>query len=345
MRPESKISEYTLTWLLAPHDLDTPELADDSGVGRLPYGLPPEIGEAWIESLALSDGIQLFRAVHSMEASAKGQLVTILDVDTSSEAPVFCAQIILYGRSCHYEYWQGRNRSPVEILAGPGLDTFRYHQEWRGSVMVEGGVTSEMRSVIVPNATMIALLGESVAMDLIDQIGLSKKCPTVVRPVPFYVSAPLRECLSGQFSGLVRKLYAQARVLDYLSALLQHFSKDHVTHECPHRKSIHELHDDLLSLEGRVPTLGELAKKYGMSVRRLNEEFAAEYGKSIFNFVTDYRLEQAHISLLIGEMPMKVVAARLGYSHVNHFIAAFKHKFGYTPGSLHKTKSKMISVG
>jgi len=33
---------------------------------------------------------------------------------------------------------------------------------------------------------------------------------------------------------------------------------------------------------------------------------------------------------------MKVLAARLGYSHVNHFIAAFKKKFGYPPGSLRK---------
>jgi AraC-like DNA-binding protein len=31
---------------------------------------------------------------------------------------------------------------------------------------------------------------------------------------------------------------------------------------------------------------------------------------------------------------MKVLAERLGYSHVNNFIHAFSKRFGYSPGSL-----------
>jgi len=33
---------------------------------------------------------------------------------------------------------------------------------------------------------------------------------------------------------------------------------------------------------------------------------------------------------------MKTLAHKIGYSHVNHFITAFKKKFGVTPGSLRK---------
>jgi AraC-like DNA-binding protein len=36
---------------------------------------------------------------------------------------------------------------------------------------------------------------------------------------------------------------------------------------------------------------------------------------------------------------MKVIAERLGYSHVNHFITALKRKFGYPPGSVRKAHS------
>lgn len=35
-------------------------------------------------------------------------------------------------------------------------------------------------------------------------------------------------------------------------------------------------------------------------------------------------------------LPMKVLASRLGYSHVNNFINAFKNRFGYSPGSLRR---------
>jgi AraC-like DNA-binding protein len=52
--------------------------------------------------------------------------------------------------------------------------------------------------------------------------------------------------------------------------------------------------------------------------------------------MTDHRLAQAHALLQTEQISMKVLAARLGYSHVNHFIAAFRKKFGYPPGSLRK---------
>lgn len=117
------------------------------------------------------------------------------------------------------------------------------------------------------------------------------------------MSAPLQGALSGPYTGIARKLHAEARVLDYLA---------------------------------RLSTRGELAQQFGLSARRLNDAFAAEYGQSIFNFVTGHRLDEAHASLLAGHTPLKVLAARLGYSHVNHFIAAFKRRFGYPPGSLRR---------
>jgi AraC-like DNA-binding protein len=59
-----------------------------------------------------------------------------------------------------------------------------------------------------------------------------------------------------------------------------------------------------------------------------------EYGESIFSFLTNYRLEQARMAIEKSGQPLKVIAHRIGYSHVNHFITAFKRKYNYTPGSL-----------
>jgi AraC-like DNA-binding protein len=35
---------------------------------------------------------------------------------------------------------------------------------------------------------------------------------------------------------------------------------------------------------------------------------------------------------------MKVLADRIGHSHVNHFIGDFKKKYGVTPGSVKKNR-------
>lgn len=338
MNTKARIASYMLDWLMAPDAAGLLSAEDGPDATHLPYVLPPGVGEAWVESLALRDGIVLFRAVHMLAPSPTGQLVSLMDVNTAPAEPVFNAQVWLSGLACHREYWRGRNQAPVDIIATPGHDTFRLHQEWQAQILVEGGTTSEMRSVILPDALMRSLLGEGAAQHLLDALGLCEARPTVVRPTPAHISAPLREAMSGQFSGAARKLYAQARVLDYLAGLHHYVTREHKVFkkERTHHRQIQDLHRHLLHLEGRIPNLSELANDFGLSARRLNEEFAAEYGASIFNFVTSHRLEQAHASLLAGTTPMKVLSARLGYSHVNHFISAFKRKFGYSPGSLRR---------
>lgn len=337
MKTAIPVASYTLAWLLAPDDAGVIRHDDTFATTHLPYALPPEVGTAWAESLALHDGIVLYRAVHALAPSPPGQLVTLLEVQNAPAEPVFGAQVWLAGLCCHREYWHRSARPAVDIVAGPGRDTFRHHREWRATVQVEGGVTSEMRSVSVPDSMLRALLGEAATQDLLHALGLSKAQPTVVRPLPLHVSVALHDAMSGQFTGPARKLYAQARVLDYLAGLHHYVTTEHTPRqERSHHKRIQELHHHLIHLEGRMPTLNDLANEFGLSARRLNEEFAEEYGQSIFNFVINHRLEQAHTSLLAGTTPMKVLAARLGYSHVNHFIGAFKRKFGYPPGSLRR---------
>lgn len=334
MTEKRRFAPYELKWLTSPA---SSTLVDEFAVERQPYLLPREVGNAWVESLALRDGIALFRAVHDMAPSSDGQLVHLMDVGFSPEEPVFNAQIWISGIGCHREYWHGTGRPPAEIIGRPGHDTFRVHREWQSSILVEGGLTSEMRSVVIPLAMLELLLDQESIESLLNVLGLSAHRPTVVREIPLHVSAPLRAALASHVFGPARRLYAQARVLDYLAGLVEHLSFDrHGIKERRHQRRIRDLHDYLIHLEGRLPTLTDLADEFGLSARRLNEEFASEYGASIYKFVTSYRLQQAHTSIQTSAIPMKVLAIRLGYSHVNHFIAAFKREFGYSPGSLRK---------
>jgi AraC-like DNA-binding protein len=277
----------------------------------------------------------LYRAVHALQPSPSGQLLPILEVENESENFVFNAQIFLSGLACHREYWHGPDHPPVEIIASSGRDTFRHKKEWRAKVMVEGGMTSEMRSVTVPDDTLKMLLGESVAEGLLSHLGLSLQRPTVVHTMPLHVSAPLRDAMSSKFLGSAQKLYAQARVFDYLAGLLDHVQP--AKFASPKRstdKKMADLHQHLISLQGQMPTLTELSMAFGLPARRLNGDFAAKFGRSIYSFIHDHRLVQAHAILLSEPIALKTLAVRLGYSHVNHFNAAFKMKFGYPPGSL-----------
>lgn len=332
---------FRLSWLLAPESDAVSLERNGPDLQHMPYAMSPDIGKAWIDSLSFPDGIVLYRAVHEMAPSPRGQLIPLMDVDGVSEEPSFNAQIWLSGLGCHHEYWKGRNAPPVEIVAFPGRDTFRHKHNWQAKVLVEGGVTSEMKSLVVPDSLMRTLVGEEAVTTLLSRLGLSEARQAVVLPMPLNVSAPLRDAMSGQFSGAARKLFAQARILDYLAGLLSFVLSDDLasSQPAPDRK-IEELHHHLVNLEGKMPTLVDLAMEFGVSARRLNTDFTAKYGTSIYGFVTEHRLAQAHALLLADPIPMKTLATRLGYSHVNHFSAAFKKRFGYPPGSLRAAKSK-----
>ncbi|WP_295436479.1 response regulator [uncultured Thiodictyon sp.] len=108
------------------------------------------------------------------------------------------------------------------------------------------------------------------------------------------------------------------------------------------RDKVRALRDYLIGVTGKVPTLAGLAGQFGLSLRRCNDVFTQEYGSSIAAYVSGYRLERAREAVLTTNVPLKVIAERLGYTHVNHFNAAFSRRFGYPPGALRKNRKESL---
>lgn len=102
------------------------------------------------------------------------------------------------------------------------------------------------------------------------------------------------------------------------------------------KERMRSLHQQLVNTSGKLPTALQLATQYGVTARKLNEEFTAQYGLPIVSYITEYRLQQAHDAVQNTCIPLKRLADRFGHSHVNHFITAFKKRFGYPPGALRK---------
>ncbi|WP_186343219.1 helix-turn-helix domain-containing protein [Allochromatium palmeri] len=83
-----------------------------------------------------------------------------------------------------------------------------------------------------------------------------------------------------------------------------------------------------------------LAQHFGRSAQTLNREFKERFGLPIAAYVSAQRLQEAHAAIANTATPLKVIAANLGYSHVNHFSNAFRRQFGYSPGALRKGSLK-----
>lgn len=82
---------------------------------------------------------------------------------------------------------------------------------------------------------------------------------------------------------------------------------------------------------GRYITTTELSNHVALNVNKLQAGFNYLYGKTINNFIQDYRLEEASRLLLGSEYNISEIAEMVGIHSKSYFAKVFKEKYGVTP--------------
>lgn len=331
---------FTFNWLVASGCNATILCPQDGDVEWLAYPIAPDIGEGGFQKVELAIGMSIFRAVHRFRPAAAGRLIPLANVEINFPEPTFQVQVVRGGSILHRE-----EHPHAEILFSPGVDLFRLTDRLHLIPVLDGSRDSEMTCLTVSVSTLNRLIGEDTTERLLAKLGLTACPKVVVRPFPLHTSAHLHGAIPTSLTGVARQLYCQARMLDYLVVLLTHTQSatPAKTSSSSAKKRAQAVHDLLLRSEGRLPTLDALAAQFGRSARLLNDEFYAEFGQSIYAFTTARRLDESHAAILNSDTPLKTIAIRLGYTHVNNFYAAFKKRFGYSPGSLRKKQNASLS--
>ncbi|MEO5328870.1 MAG: helix-turn-helix transcriptional regulator [Magnetococcus sp. THC-1_WYH] len=298
---------------------------------RFPYFIPPEIGSGWGEMINTQHNVSLFRSECSFKQEEAGIFVSLADISSKSDNPSWAIQMATGGTIKHHDNLTGSNH-----VFGHGRCIIRYAKEvnFRPFAEKRNKITTSVLNL--ERDSLILMLGEQRFESLMVAIG-TKDLPTVItHELPSSVSNLLNHAMLNPYQGKIRELFVQARALEFLCALSL-FSERYSSVRPDSRNklmAIYDLHDELIKLDGKVPALTELARKVGMSVRTMNHLFKETFGLSVRAFITKQRFEEAHKAIEESRIPLKVIAFRLGYSHVNHFITGFKKEFGYTPGSL-----------
>jgi AraC family transcriptional regulator len=79
------------------------------------------------------------------------------------------------------------------------------------------------------------------------------------------------------------------------------------------------------------PSLNDLSREIGLSLKKLKEGFKEVYGDTVYGFALDHKMDYARQLLDSGQHNVNEVGLRVGYSTGSHFISAFKKKYGTTP--------------
>lgn len=330
--PTTKFS-FQIDWLFDASQKGT--VVDQDACGTFPLPLPDHVGIGWCENITLATGMSLFHTACQFGSDAAGREVALADVRVAFEEPTFQAQSASKGRVIRREITAGK-----ELIVSPGRELFRMSEGYEATPILDCSSDLELMTLTINQSTMISLLGEQVASNLLAKLGLDLWPGVLIESIPSTIVAPLHQCMRSDYSPELRLIHAQSKSLEYLTGLAVHVlgASTAGKHRIDRRRRAQEVHDYLIAVEGRFPTLLELSGVFGRSARTLNDEFLAEFGDTIFGFMTNRRLTMAHDFITNSEVALKKIADTLGYTHVNNFSAAFRRKFGYSPGSLRRKR-------
>lgn len=81
----------------------------------------------------------------------------------------------------------------------------------------------------------------------------------------------------------------------------------------------------------QAPSINELAREAAMSATKFKNTFKNVYGKSVYKYFLDFRIEQAHKMLTEDKKSVTEIAKELGYTNLAHFSRIFKEYYGELP--------------
>ena len=88
--------------------------------------------------------------------------------------------------------------------------------------------------------------------------------------------------------------------------------------------------------EREVPSLKQLALEFGTNEYKLKRGFKEFFGMSVFRFLKNERLMNAHLAIRNTNEQFKEIAYRNGFRNASHFAKEFRSRYGYTPRELRK---------
>ena len=146
----------------------------------------------------------------------------------------------------------------------------------------------------------------------------------------------LNELKRFDINSSTKNLFLKAKIYELFSHLYNR-NRDLNIEQCPfltneeNFKKIKKAKDIIIENMTNPPSLVELSEEINLSLKKLKEGFKKIYGKPVYKFLIEYKMELAKKLLSDNNYNVNEVSLKLGYSTASHFITAFKNKYGLTP--------------
>jgi AraC family transcriptional activator of pyochelin receptor len=168
-------------------------------------------------------------------------------------------------------------------------------------------------------------------------IYLNKKSNQPITSRMLMILDEIRKC---EFSGGLKKLYLQSKVIELLALQCEQYERvtdlkhSSATISATDKEKIYYARDILLAQLQEPPSLHELSRLAGLNEFKLKCGFKQVFDNTVFGYLNDHRMESARQLVLERSHSLTDIADTFGYSSIQHFSNAFRKKFGVSPGKL-----------
>lgn len=151
----------------------------------------------------------------------------------------------------------------------------------------------------------------------------------------------IEDILQCSYSGAIKKAFLESKVVEILSYLFTIINEEENTplsvelSACDYVKIL-AVENILRTQFKEKHTLASIASQVGLNNFKIKKYFKMVFNTTVFNYLTQVRMEYAKQLILEKDFPICVVSEELGYKNQHHFTVAFKKTFGYLPSKLKK---------
>lgn len=187
----------------------------------------------------------------------------------------------------------------------------------------------------VNNGRVLDQLADKVAGDRMMYLNRKINPPITTRMM--MVLEEIRRC---QFTGGIKKLFLQSKVLELLALQCEQYERAEQAGSsvqqisASEKEKLYYARDLLLKSMQAPPSLAELSKMAELNEFKLKNGFRQLFDNTVFGYLNDHRMEYARKLILRQQSTMTEIADELGFSSVQHFSIAFKKKFGVSPSKI-----------
>lgn len=301
---------------------------------KIPLNDPKGISKGYRRLLTLRPGLNLLIDDYSLHESLK--------VETEGSEVPFSLEFsfMLFGKNANEEVHSGENF----LNTYWGISEVSWF-EWQTAQVLKLDIHIEcglFETLILEQYDGLPLaLKQTLDQSDLNQLFVHYSLTTSA------MQLALNQILQCPYQGMTQRLYLESKALELIALRLEQLlnntekSSSQPVLQSDDIDRIYYAREILLSRLDRPPSLLELARRVGLNDYKLKAGFRQMFGTTVFGCLYEYRMEQAQRLLIENQIKIQDLARQMGYASPSRFTAAFKKRFGVTPGKYRSEKKSV----